>query len=177
MISTSGHSDSAKTILGVDPGLNRTGYAVLETGSSVCLKEGGVIRSTNDQTLSHRVGEIGQGIAELIREFQPTAIAIEQVFSLTINPKSALLLAHARGAILYVASEASVPIIHYTPTQIKRLLTGSGNASKEQMQHAIKHELGLDEIMEPHDVADAVAIALCHFHSSTGLSHLNAATN
>lgn len=168
---TSDNSKVTQTILGIDPGLNRAGYAVIEVSDAICLKEGGVIRSTSSDPLSKRVGEIGQGVAEIIGDYQPDALAIEQVFSLTINPKSALLLAHARGAILYVASQSEVPIIHYTPTQIKRLLTGNGRASKEQMQFAIKNELGLEKIVEPHDVADAVAIALCHYHSTLGLAH------
>ena len=92
-------------------------------------------------------------------------MAIEQVFSLTRNPKSALLMAHARGAILMAATDAKVPVVHYTPTQIKRLLTGSGRASKEQIQHAIARELGLAQVLEPHDVSDAFAVALCHYYS------------
>ncbi|MEZ6065579.1 MAG: crossover junction endodeoxyribonuclease RuvC [Planctomycetaceae bacterium] len=74
-------------------------------------------------------------------------------------------MAHARGAILFAAADAGLPIVHYTPRQIKRLLTGSGKASKEQVQHAIRMELGLESILEPNDVADAFAVALCHYHS------------
>jgi crossover junction endodeoxyribonuclease RuvC len=91
-------------------------------------------------------------------------MGIEQVFSLGRNPKSALLMAHARGAILMVAAQLNVPIIHFTPTQVKRLLTGSGRASKEQMQHAVARELRLDRVLEPNDVADASALAICLYH-------------
>jgi crossover junction endodeoxyribonuclease RuvC len=74
-------------------------------------------------------------------------------------------MAHARGALLYAAADAGVPVVNYSPTQVKRLLTGSGKASKEQMQLAITRELGLSVVPEPNDVADACAIALCQLHS------------
>jgi crossover junction endodeoxyribonuclease RuvC len=151
--------------LGVDPGLRRTGYALLErSASGPILREAGVIRSKTGTSLAARVLEIGTGLREVIQEFKPEVMAIEQVFSLGRNPKSALLMAHARGAILMVAAEQEVPIIHFTPTQVKRLLTGSGKASKEQMQRAVTRELGLERLLEPNDVADASAVALCLYH-------------
>jgi len=153
--------------LGIDPGLNRTGYAVFERrarGPALC--EGGVIRSTQKLTLAERVLEIGQGIRELLEQFQPSVMAIEQVFSTGQYPKTALLMAHARGAILYAAAERNVRVVHYTPRQIKRLLTGSGKASKDQVQRAIQNELGLGRLLEPNDVADAAAVALCHYYVS-----------
>jgi len=152
-------------VLGVDPGLNRTGYAILERSSGgPVLREGGVIRSTASLTLAERVLEIGRGIREVIDEFQPQVLAIEQVFSSVQFPKTAILMAHARGVILFTASEASLSVVDYAPREIKRLLTGSGKASKEQVQHAIRHELGLEQILEPNDVADAFAVALCHYY-------------
>ncbi len=156
---------SVERFLGIDPGLVRTGYAVLERGlRSPFLREGGVLRSTRGETLAHRVHEIGSSLREVIRDFRPQALAIEQVFSLGKNPKSALLMAHARGAILMVAAEEKLPVIHFTPTQVKKLLTGSGRASKEQIQHAVKQELRLETLLEPHDVSDASAVAICLYH-------------
>ncbi|MCA8998670.1 MAG: crossover junction endodeoxyribonuclease RuvC [Planctomycetaceae bacterium] len=152
--------------LGIDPGLRRTGYALIQrTISGPTLLEGGVVSSTKSLTLAERVHEIGQGITEIISEFRPESVAIEQVFSHGQNPKTALLMAHARGAILYASASAGLTVIHYTPRQIKKLLTGSGRASKDQIQHAVKHELQLKRLLEPNDVADACAIALCHYHS------------
>jgi crossover junction endodeoxyribonuclease RuvC len=75
-------------------------------------------------------------------------------------------MAHARGAILFAAAERGVHVVHYTPRQIKKLLTGSGKASKDQIQRAIQNELRLDRLLEPNDVADAAAVALCHFYTS-----------
>ena len=156
----------AACVLGVDPGLNRTGYAILERSArGPVLREGGVIRSTQSLSLAERVLEIGRGLREVIAEFQPDVLAIEQVFSTAQFPKTAILMAHARGAILYAAAEAGVSVVDYAPREVKRLLTGSGKASKEQVQHAIRNELGLDHVLEPNDVADAFAVALCHYHS------------
>lgn len=153
--------------LGIDPGLNRAGYALLErTPAGPRLVEGGVIRSTPKASLADRLHEIGDGVREVLREFRPEALAIEQVFSHPGHPKTAVLMAHARGAILFAAKDTGLPVVHYTPRQIKRLLTGSGKASKEQVQLAIQRELGLPAVLEPNDVADAFAVALCHYHSS-----------
>lgn len=151
--------------LGIDPGLHRTGYAVLErSGARPKLLEGGVVRSTVKLSLAERIHEISSGLREVLDEFRPESMAIEQVFSTGKFPKSSLLMAHARGAILLAAAERGMRVMHYTPTQIKKLLTGSGRASKEQIQYAIKNELRLDAIPEPNDVADASAVALCHYH-------------
>ncbi len=153
--------------LGIDPGLNRTGYAVFERspqGPFLC--EGGVIRSTKKLTLAERVFEIGQGVREVLEQFQPAVMAIEQIFSTVQFPKTALLMAHARGAILFAAAEQNVPVVHYTARQIKRLLTGSGKATKDQVQKAIQTELRLAAVLEPNDVADAAAVALCHYYVS-----------
>ena len=163
--------------LGVDPGLNRTGYAILARGRrGPVLKEGGIIRSTRTLTLARRVLEIGNGLREVIEAFGPQVMAIEQVYSTGRFPKTALLMAHARGAILMTAAERDIPVVHYTATQIKRLLTGSGRASKSQIQHAVRAELSLKTIPEPNDVADASAVALCLYYSvrrvaGVGLSH------
>ena len=157
---------AADVILGIDPGLVRTGYALLERSKKgPVLREAGVIRSNAKLSLAERVHEIGDGIRELFEEFQPQVMAIEQVFSLIRNPKSALLMAHARGVILFMAADRGIPVVHFTPTQVKRLLTGSGRAPKAQIQHAVKRELGLKKILEPDDVADASAIALCLYHT------------
>ena len=160
------HTQIHERYLGIDPGLNRTGYAVIERRSKgPFLIEGGILRSSRSETLQHRVHEIAIGLREVLDELRPEAVAIEQVFSHVQNPQTAILMAHARGAILMTLAEAQLPVINYTPTQIKRLLTGSGRASKEQIQHAVKAELRLDAIPEPNDVADASAIALCLYHS------------
>lgn len=157
--------DNTTRYLGLDPGLNRTGYALLQRSvKGPKLLEGGVLRSSPSDTLAQRVFELAKGLREVLSEFNPDAVAIEQVFSMVRNPKTAILMAHARGALLMTVAEHGVPLIHYTPAQIKKLLTGSGRASKEQIQGAVKAELRLKKTLEPNDVADASAIALCLYH-------------
>ncbi|MEZ5941674.1 MAG: crossover junction endodeoxyribonuclease RuvC [Planctomycetaceae bacterium] len=152
--------------LGIDPGLNRTGYAVVRrTPNGPKLVEGGVVRSSPKESLSSRVHEIGGGVREILLEYQPAVLIIEQVFSMPRNPQTAMLMAHARGAILFCAQEQGTQLISYSPRQVKKLLTGSGTATKEQVQAAVQRELGLRRVLEPNDVADACAMALCHYHS------------
>ena len=147
-------------LLGIDPGLNRTGYALLRLPGRE-LVEGGILRTTSSHSLAERVLEIRNGLRDVIAEHRPEAAALEQVFSLPRNPKTAVLMAHARGVILVTLAEAGLHPRHYTPAQIKKLLTGSGSAGKEQVQRAVQRELRLPSLLEPNDVADAAAIALC----------------
>ena len=152
-------------ILGIDPGLNTTGYAVLEftaAGPKIC--EAGVVRGTTKESLTTRVHEIHLGVAEVIETWRPAAVALEQLFSHYKRPRTAILMGHARGVICLAAAQAGLPVISYSPTQVKKLLTGSGRAAKEQMQRAVQRELRLDVVPDPPDVADALAIALCHYH-------------
>ena len=153
-------------VLGVDPGLNVTGYAVVEPSPrGPYVLEAGVIRPHGRRaTLGQRLAAIYQGIMEVLEQHTPGSFAIEQLHSHVQHPRTAILMAHARGAIVLAASQRGIPVVSYAATRIKKTLTGSGRAPKEQIQHAIKTELGLDQIPEPHDVADACAVALCHFH-------------
>ena len=91
-------------------------------------------------------------------------MAVEQLFAHYDHPRTAILMAHARGVILLTAGQRDLPLVSYAATRIKKTITGSGRASKEQVQHAIQRELGLAEVPEPPDVADALAAALCHYH-------------
>ena len=157
-------ADGPPRWLGLDPGLNRTGYAVLErTPAGPRLVEGGVLGSNAADPLAARVAEIGAGVRELIREFRPLVVGVEQVFAHSRNYQSSLKLAHCRGAILLVAGDEGVPVVPLTPATIKVRTTGSGRADKKQMQRAVATELGLPAVLEPNDVADAAAAALCVF--------------
>jgi crossover junction endodeoxyribonuclease RuvC len=155
-------------ILGIDPGLGITGYGVLEAATgSPCLVEAGVIRSTAEsKSLPARLAEIHRGVAEVIATLKPAAMALEQLYSHYAHPRTSILMGHARGVICLAAAEASIPVIHYSATQIKRILTGNGRAPKAQVQRAIEKELRLDGPPEPPDVADALAVALCHYYLS-----------
>ncbi len=152
--------------LGLDPGLRRTGYAIIErTRGGPVLREGGVIQTSPQLPLHQRLFEISTGLREVIAETHPESAAVEQVFSHVRNVRSSLILAHVRGILLLAVAEAGIPLLQYSPAQIKRLLTGSGKAPKEQMQHAVQAELRLKTLPDPHDVADASAVALCLYHS------------
>lgn len=157
-------------ILGIDPGLNTTGYGIVEIGpGGVSLIEAGVVRSTAKQSLAHRVREIHEGVAEIIANLQPQAVAIEELYSHYERPKTAILMGHARGVIVLAASSAKLPVHHYAATNVKKMLTGNGRAPKAQMQTAIQREFGLQHTPEPADVADALAIALCHVYTGRTL--------
>ena len=152
-------------VLGIDPGLNITGYGVLEAavgGPRLC--EAGVVRGTAKTSLASRVHEIHAGIAEVIAALKPAAVAIEELYSHYDRPRTSILMGHARGVICLAAAQAGIPVLHYRATQVKKTLTGSGHAPKSQIQQAVQRELRLTSLPEPADVADALAIALCHYY-------------
>lgn len=152
-------------VLGIDPGLNTTGYAVVDVDvGQPRLCEAGVVRGKSGGSIAQRVAEIYRGVADVIAEFHPNAMAVEELYSHYARPKTAILMGHARGVVCLAAAEAGVPVVHYAATQIKKITTGSGRASKAQIQSAIQRQFGLAEPPEPPDVADALAIALCHCH-------------
>ena len=155
-------------VLGIDPGLNVTGYAVLEPSSrGPFVIEAGVVRpNSSSKGIGERLRYIHEAIIEILDAFPPTSVALERIHSHVRYPRTAILMAHARGAIVLAAAQRQTPVFGYAATRIKKTLTGNGRAPKAQMQHAIMTELGLDDLPEPHDVADACAVALCHFHIS-----------
>ncbi|WP_422931623.1 crossover junction endodeoxyribonuclease RuvC [Singulisphaera sp. PoT] len=152
-------------VLGIDPGLGVTGYAVVAPcASGAYVVEAGVIRPRSaNASLSGRLNVLHQGIVEILEAFTPDALALEQVHSHVKHPRTAIIMAHARGVIMLAAEQQGVPVFGYAASRIKKTLTGSGKAPKAQMQHAVQLELGLNCLPEPHDVADACAVALCHF--------------
>lgn len=159
-------------VLGVDPGLGTTGYAVMDgaTGSGASigkLVEAGVLRPKSDTggDDDQRLMELHQGVLEIIDEYMPQYLAVERIHAHPKHPRTAILMAHARGVILLAAQLRQVAVRGYAPTRIKKLLTGSGRAPKEQMQTAVRLQLGLLTDPEPHDMADACAVALCHLAS------------
>ena len=127
--------------------------------------EAGIVR-TKRASLAERVRTIYEGIVDVIESLQPDAIAIEELYSHYAHPKTAILMGHARGVICLAAARAEIAVHHYASTQIKKILTGNGHASKSQMQMAICQEFQLPEPPSPPDVADALAIALCHFYQA-----------
>ncbi len=158
---------TASLILGIDPGLDTTGYGLLDLrDGKVLIREAGVIRTTPDESLGSRIEQIFDGVRDLITTFHPAVMAVEQLHSTYEHPQTAILMGHARGVICLAAAQEAVPIADYRPTHVKKTLTGSGRATKDQMQRAIQTEFQLSTPPQPPDVADALAVALCHFYTS-----------
>jgi crossover junction endodeoxyribonuclease RuvC len=153
-------------ILGLDPGLNTTGYAVLEClPGRKAVAEAGVIRSEAKGGTAARLKVLYDGVVEVLDQWKPAALAVEQLYAHYDHPRTAILMAHARGCYFLAGAQAGLPVVSYPSTRVKKLVTGHGRATKEQMQYAVMRELGLAKLPEPHDVADALAIALCHAHA------------
>ncbi len=153
-------------VLGIDPGLNTTGYGVLQLDGPRRFRmlEAGVIRSTAKATIESRLLELHRGITEVIQAHRPTVMAIEQLYSHYERPTTAILMGHARGVLCLAAAQAGITIHHYEANRVKKLLTGNGHSPKGQMQMAVRLQLQLPSVPEPPDVADALAIAICHCH-------------
>ena len=149
-------------ILGIDPGLQVCGYAVIEAvNTGDCLIEAGVVRSDSSESIEQRLNQIAKDMARLLKKFKPDLISVEKLYSHYAHPRTAILMGHARGVILQTAAKADVQVKSFSATRIKKAVTGNGRASKTQIQNAIKSLLGLKEVPEPPDVADAIAAALC----------------
>ncbi len=156
-------------ILGIDPGLNITGYGVLKlVDRQLRLVEAGVVRGRSRGTLAERIHDIHAGVTEVIQTLKPNVMALEKLYSHYDRPTTAILMGHARGAICLAAAQGGLEVADYAATQIKSLVTGSGRAPKFQVQQAVQRELNLSALPEPPDVADALAIALCHYHLAHG---------
>ena len=156
-------------IFGIDPGSERTGYGCIESvGSRHRLVICGSLAAPSRSTFPDKLRHIHAGLAALLERHRPDCVAVENIFHAR-NVRSALKLGHARGVALLAASEADLPVVEYTPAEIKRAVVGYGRAEKHQVQQMIKLLLALDAVPSPHYVADALAVAVCHLHSSTGV--------
>ncbi len=168
MPSDSQPSGNVDRILGIDPGINTTGYGVIDSCTDdrntmhPQLIEAGVVRSTAKRSLTYRIREIHEGICEVITQLRPGALAIEELYSHYERPRTAILMGHARGVICLAAALHDVSVKHYGATRVKKLVTGNGHAPKSQIQAAIQREFRLAAPPQPADVADALAVALCH---------------
>jgi crossover junction endodeoxyribonuclease RuvC len=152
-------------VLGIDPGSQRTGYGCVDSdGRRHRLVGCGAIRAAAGSGFPERLATIHRELTAVIRDCTPECIAIENLFYAS-NVRSALLLGHARGVAIVAAVEAGLPVIEYTPAEIKRAVVGYGRAEKIQVQRMMKLLLGLDRMPSPHDAADALAVAVCHVHA------------
>ncbi len=157
-------SDSVR-VLGIDPGLRLTGYGLVELQPGQIeprLIEAGVIRLDARRSMEHRLGQLCTDLLDLITEHRPHRMAVEKLYAHYQHPRTAILMAHARGVILLCAEQHQIPVEHLPSTAVKKSITGYGHASKLQMQRAVQSQCRLATLPEPPDVADAIAIALTH---------------
>ena len=164
-------------VLGIDPGLTRCGYAVVESGrgGSLVPLALGVIRTPPTSPLPQRLAELKGELVLLIAQYRPDAVAVEQVF-FQVNVRTAMSVGQASGLALAEAAAAGCDVVQYTPNQVKNAVAGWGGAGKEQVQKMVQARLGLATVPEPPDAADAAALALCHLAMSPMRAKIAAAT-
>ncbi len=154
-------------VVGIDPGLKTTGYGVVAVGGgALSLGEMGIVSTRQRDPLPDRIQKIYKDILALLEETGPEVAAVEKLYSHYAHPRTAILMAHARGAVMLAAANYGIPVASYSATMVKRSLTGNGHASKGQVQRMVEAVLGLKNPPEPDDVADALAVALCHLNAA-----------
>jgi len=153
-------------ILGIDPGIGIVGYGIIEyRGNKFHVIHYGAITTAASLSLAERLKEIYEQVTELIHIYKPDAIAVEELFFNT-NVKTAINVGHGRGVVILAAANAGLEVNEYTPLQVKQAVVGYGRADKQQVQQMVRVILGLSAIPKPDDVADALAVAICHAHSA-----------
>ncbi len=155
--------------LGVDPGLSRCGYGLVERGEGGALRAAaaGVIETHPDGALAARLLELHRELGALLTELRPDVVVVERVF-FQVNARTAMSVGQASGLALVAAASAGAEVAQYTANEVKLALVGYGAATKQQVQHMVARVLGLDAVGGPPDVADALGLAVCHL-SSAGL--------
>tara|TARA_S200000501_G_C20865358_1_gene761664 strand:+ start:616 stop:1095 length:480 start_codon:yes stop_codon:yes gene_type:complete len=150
------------TILGIDPGIRKMGFGLINMqNENPNLIDFGIISTNSDMALEKRLRVIYNDIELVINQFKPKAMSVEGSF-FSKNVKSMMMLGHARGMALLGAAQSGIPVYEYSPRKVKQAVTGNGNASKDQVKYMVKMILGLKSDTIPDDASDALAIALCH---------------
>lgn len=150
-------------ILGIDPGLDVTGYGIIETkGKSLEFIDAGAINTSKKDKLPSRLLKIFNGVEQIIKRYQPQVVVIEELYSHYKHPTTAILMGHARACACLACTLNGIPVQGYRPTRIKKAVVGRGNATKEQVARMVAAHLGLKRLEEPDDVTDALAMAIGH---------------
>ena len=154
-------------VIGIDPGTAITGYGLVleQPDKSLKMVECGAIRTPAKKSADERLKMLHEGLTEVIRIHQPDCAAVEKLY-FQRNVRTALHVGQARGVIILAFSQAGVPVYEYNPMDVKLAVTGYGMAEKNQVQQMVKVLLSLPQVPKPDDVADALAIAICHAHSA-----------
>ena len=156
-------------ILGIDPGVAIVGFGVVDSeGGTQRMVQYGAINTPANTPLAARLVQIERDLTELLQQFKPDEVAIEELF-FSKNITTGIAVAHARGVILATVEKAGIPLYEYTPMQVKQAVVGYGLAEKNQVMDMTKRLLKLRSIPKPDDAADALAIAICHARSATSL--------
>lgn len=156
-------------IVGIDPGLHITGYGVLDSiGHNTKIVEAGAISTGKRDSFEQKLNEIFSEIGKIIKQFKPDYIAVEELYSHYVHPRTAIIMGHARGIVFLQAARNKIPVVSYASTRIKKSLTGNGRASKRQVQRMIRETLNLKQDISSPDTADALAVALCHHNALLG---------
>ena len=149
-------------VLGIDPGLQVCGYGCLDvSGGNYTLVEAGVLKTDSSAVIEVKLNSIAEDINQILEKLSPEVVAVEELYSHYAHPRTAILMGHARGVILQKCAEAGIEVRSFSAKKIKKSVTGNGRASKEQVQRSVQSILGLSELPEPADVADAIAAAFC----------------
>lgn len=165
-------------VLGIDPGLQRTGFAILSAGragAEATILDAGVIRLSSRAGLAERLAELAASLDTVIRASKPTTLVCEELYAHYKHPRTAILMGHARGVVLLLGAQWNMGYLPVSATRVKKTLTGSGHAGKAQMQRAVAATLRLPKLPEPADVADAIAIALCGLRLRAGAARAGTA--
>lgn len=153
-------------ILGIDPGTVVMGYGVIDAvDDEIKLIDYGALTAAKKESIGERLYDIYNGIVEVIRRHHPDAVAVEQPF-VAKNVRSAMAIGRAQAIALLAATGKDIPTYEYTPTQIKQNVADYGASSKEQIQEMVRLQLGLPEMPQPNDAADAIAVAICHLRET-----------
>ena len=152
-------------VLGIDPGTAITGYGLVTQADDLTLVDSGAITTPANTPLEQRLLTIHSELSALIALHRPDAVAVEEIF-FSKNVRTAMSVGHARGVVLLAAAQAGVSLYNYKPNEVKLAVAGYGGADKKQMQEMVRLLLGMETTLSPDDVADAVAVAICHLHSS-----------
>ena len=155
-------------ILGIDPGLDATGYGIIDVqnGNGEELVEAGLIRTKAGIPLPQRLATVARELQTILTQHHPDFMAVEDLYSYYKTPKPAILMGHVRGVVLSTAAQAKIPVVGYLPTRVKKSIVGKGHAPKEQLARMVRMRLRLKENHLPPDVSDALALALCHVDSA-----------
>lgn len=160
-------------VLGIDPGSETLGWGVVEgSGLKYSLVDYGTVKSSPREKFSKRLLKIYDGVSEVIERFKPDAISVEEAFY-AVNVNVALKLGQVRGVVLVLGEKNNLEIGEYAPRLIKQTVVGYGNAEKHQVQEMVKLLLRMKTVPQPHDAADALAIAICHFHHAGFQNKIN----